>query len=578
MLKYKKIKYKNILSTGNQFIEFSLDQYEKCLFMGLNSNGKSTILDAICFVQFGKAYRNINIPQLTNSINGSSLEVHLTVERNGKEYLIVRGLSPKIFNIYENGILLNQGPSTVDYQKILEEKILKHNYITFKQKCVLGIDRYVPFMELTPKDRRTFVEKLLGIEVFQQMNVLTKAKLDVLETKIEELQRVEVANEKTISLIETSNSDLKKIDQESLLSIDAEILEKQSEVTEQIEPEIESLTEKGKEINKNIKKDLLLKYRSDLKNLSEEKSTVIYDEKLLETENQFFAKTRKCKTCKQEITESHKNDICSSISQKKEENQETLQILSQVEKTLREKILRIEKKQNELESIENELDALSSRRKFLQKEIDRKISQKAEVLKRSSSKEILERNEEQIRELTKKNTEITAEILRHREEKNMLYMALTVLKDGGVKSSIVKNYIPIINAKINEYLNDLNLFINFELNEKFEETIKSRHRDEFSYASFSNGQRKKIDLAILFSWLEVAKVKNSLDTNLLILDEIFDSGLDHQGIDNFMTLLDKVSKDKNVIIISPKGDLYADKFNNVFEFKIKENFTTVNKI
>lgn len=569
MITFTKIKWKNLLSTGNVFTEIILNKNKNTIILGSNGSGKSTILDALTFGLFGKAFRNINKPQLLNTINNKDLVVELYFNIGTNKYKIIRGIKPNVFEVYMNDKLLNQSAESKDYQEILEKQILKVNYKSFCQVVLLGSATFQPFMQLSKGQRREVIEDLLDLQIFTSMNAILKDKISVnnnniqlctntqklAEQKIQLIKdhkkQLETNNEQIIiektNLIKTINEDISKI------RVDIDILMKN----------IQDLTNKLKTEN-NIKKKLkeleILKHKIDI-NIS-----------TIENDIEFFNKHDDCPTCKQTIDEQFK------LKYIKEKNNDEKTIKDGLVK-LNKEIEKTNKKINEFNSIREEISNL----KLEQYNLNNKVSYLSDKIKQYEKDILLltnnnnNTNDDKILELEKELEETKVNYNELMQNKNIYSSASILLKDNGIKAIIIKQYVPIINKLINKYLSALDFFVQFELNEEFEENIKSRYRDDFTYSSFSEGEKMKINLAILFTWRAVAKLRNSINTNLLIMDEIFDSSLDLNGTEEFMKLLNDLNDDTNTFIISHKKDQLLDKFENVITFEKKKNFSKITK-
>jgi DNA repair exonuclease SbcCD ATPase subunit len=572
MILFQKIKWKNFLSTGAHYTEIDFTKSNNTLIVGHNGAGKSTILDALCFALFGKPFRKINKPQLLNSVNGKEAVVEVHFHIGQKKYKVVRGIKPNVFEIYLNDVLLNQDAAAKDYQEILENNILKLNYKSFTQVVILGSASFVPFMQLSAADRRAIIEDLLDIQIFSSMNNVIKEKNSEIK---ESLNKVKYA----ISLTEEKITLQKQNIEEHKKNNDAEIKRKFEEIGKSKEQH-NKLQNDIELINKHIlvlqnkvgdKKEKLDK---KAKGLFQIKGKVQTNIDRNQKEIDFYENNHDCPTCKQPITPDWKD--------------------TQVQ----EKTTKINTQKAGLSEIEQELTKVTSEIESITSIISHITAHNGEVIKHTStmsaiSKYISKLNSE-IDELTKKQVdtegsnqkliELNVELNEHKTiyestlvEKHYYEFASTLLKDGGIKTRIIKQYLPIMNKLINKYLTAMDFFVNFNINENFEETIKSRHRDEFSYANFSEGEKMRIDLALLFTWRQIAKLKNSTNTNLLILDEVFDSSLDTVGTEEFLKLIHEMGTDTNVFVISHKGDQLFDKFRSVIKFEKKNNFSRIAK-
>lgn len=572
MIVFKSIKWRNFLSTGAHFTEINFTKSTNTLIIGQNGAGKSTVLDALCFSLFGKPFRKINKPQLMNSINQKDLLVEIEFDIGQKKYKVIRGIKPNKFEIYLNGVLLNQDAAAKDYQDVLENQILKLNFKSFTQIVILGSASFIPFMQLTAADRRAIIEDLLDIQIFSTMNQVVKEKLS---TNKDELGKIKY----DISLLEEKIKMQKESIEEHKKHNDDEIAKKTTEI-ETSKTQFDNLVNDNALIQKHV--DALSKDIDDRKLKLEKKSKGLFQVqgkiqtniKRHEDDISFYETNHDCPTCKQSITEDWKQ---SQISEKNEKIDSQKKNLEEVE--------------TELTNVTNELQVISNTVKTINQhnsEITKNNATMAAILEyiKKLEKEIseistkVESTEEGNAKLTQLKValeESTATYQTLLVDKQYLEHAGTLLKDGGIKSRIIKQYLPIMNKLINKYLSAMDFFVNFNIDENFNETIKSRHRDEFSYANFSEGEKMRIDLALLFTWRQVAKLKNSTNTNLLILDEVFDSSLDTVGTEEFLKLIHELGKDTNVFVISHKGDQLFDKFRSVVKFEKKGNFSRIAK-
>ena len=567
MINFKSVRWKNFLSTGNNFTEIQLNRNPTTLIIGENGAGKSTILDALCFGLFGKPFRIISKSQLVNSINGGSTMVEIEFSIASKNYKVIRGIKPNKFEIYLNDNMLNQEASVRDYQKILEQQILKLNYRSFTQVVILGSSTFVPFMQLKSTHRREVVEEILDIQIFSIMNLLLKQNIKTLQDEIKEVDyNFNLITEK-INLQENHIDDLKKNKDK--------IIEQK---TNSINTNKKEITSKTDERNKvTTESDNLLKSISDKSDIETKKTelqnyqtTIKEKHKTHSKTMKFFEKYTECPTCKQEIEKSFKEKM---IKEKKEA----------IDK-LKDGLDKLEIENNKLETRFSEIvNASETIRKNQVKlaELNASISQlekfnvKLQVeIDSFNTNSVSDSDIEKLTELKNDSDSIEVQRKSLKEEKSYSDAARAILQDTGIKTKVIKQYLPIMNKLINKYLNSMDFYVNFTLDENFTETIKSRHRDEFNYASFSEGEKMRIDLALLFTWRAIAKMKNSVNTNLLILDEIFDSSLDGAGTDEFLKILNTL-EDENVFVISHKQDTLVDKFRSTIKFEKVRNFSHV---
>lgn len=571
MIIFETIRWKNLLSTGNYFTEIQLNRSNNTLIVGTNGAGKSTLLDALCFVLFGKPFRSINKPGLINSINGRDCVVEIEFKIGDREYKVIRGIKPNIFEIYCNGIMVNQDAKVKDYQEHLEKLILKLNYKSFTQVVILGSASFTPFMQLAPKDRRTIIEDLLDIEIFSVMNTLVKQKLasfkdetisinnkmEILAEKIK-LQKENIEQHKQNNQVEIEKKLTEIANNESYLAETNELIRKTTEDMEQLAKDL--VNEKPTQ-EKSSKLVLL-----------EDQMKTRY--KKIDKEMSFYNENDDCPTCKQQLDKEFKHlqvlslgstkleieDGLTKIKQEIKKVSSELELISSVKSKMSELTLANAKYSTNLQSVINYIGKL-----------------RQEISELETKKNAMEHDNDHLKEL---KTDLANAIEKKKallEEKHYYDFASSLLKDTGIKTRIIKQYLPIMNKLINKYLSNMNFFVNFEIDENFEETIKSRYRDDFSYYNFSEGEKFRIDVALLLTWRQIARLKNSVNTNLLILDEVFDSSLDTGGMDEFMKLLYDLGLDTNVFVISHKGDQLFDKFRSVIKFEKRGNFSQIAK-
>ena len=570
MILFRNVRWKNLLSTGNYFTEIKLDDNTNTLVVGENGSGKSTMLDALCFGLFGKPFRNINKPQLLNSINQKDCLVEVEFDTGNKSYKIVRGIKPNKFEIYCDNNLINQEAAARDYQEFLEKFILKLNYKSFTQIVILGSASFTPFMQLSASDRRAIIEDLLDIQIFSTMGGLVKERLSTnkegMSTKKHEIELTQQKydmQKKHIDEMKQNNEDkvneyVKEIQchnetVSSLLvnvaTLTAETGELQLVVASKIETEtkVKKITKLESQIETNLSK-----FRKDIS---------------------FFQSHDDCPTCRQAIASSFKEEELGNLSTRVQECEHGL--------------IELEKKLNEEQ---NKLNAINETQKLInQKQVEiatanttitetnkmiARLQKLIEELK--NSKVVTDLEEQRLKELKDSLLSLKEDLKQLIEEKSYYDVASALLKDSGIKTKIVKQYLPVINKLVNKYLASLDFFVNFNLDESFKETIKSRHRDEFSYNNFSEGEKQRIDMALMLTWRAVAKLKNSSNTNLLILDETFDSSLDANGTEELMKILHML-EGVNLFVISHKGDILQDKFANVIRFVKEKNFSRIVK-
>lgn len=568
MIHFKKLKWKNFLSTGNVFTEIQLDAHPNTLVIGTNGAGKSTMLDALTFVLFGKPFRNINKPTLVNSINEKDCVVEVTFTANNKNYKIVRGIKPHKFEIWVNDELMNQQAALKDQQEILEEQILKFQYKAFTQIAILGSSSFVPFMQLSANDRRIIIEDLLDINIFSAMNAIVKDKAASLKaTAIELKNNIDSATSK-IELQKKFIDDAKKNNQDQ---IDA----KQKEYDDNL-IQIEKLKGDVELVQKHI--NILLNRVTDELTVKNRQKKLHQLEAKIETnisknkkDIEFYTGNNTCPTCDQQIN--NKQVKVAECTHKIEELDAGLKKLQTEYNKVSERLIEINTIQKNITDHNAEIKRLNESIFQIEK-YSKKIQKEIESLKNKKvlSDDMMNVSKDLVEELEK----LVAKRKTVLEEKNYIDIAAVMLKDSGIKAKIIKQYLPIINKLVNKYLASMGFYINFEIDEEFKETIKSRFRDIFSYENFSEGEKMRIDLALLFTWRAIAKMKSSMNTNLLILDEVFDSSLDNTGTEEFMKLIYSLN-DTNVFVISHKGDVLMDKFKNIIKFDKIKNFSRIVK-
>ena len=567
MIKFKKVRYKNFLSTGQQFIEIDLQKSNTTLVVGENGAGKSTMLDALCFGLFQRAFRNIKKDQMINTINEKECIVEVEFTVGQKDYKIIRGIKPSIFEIWCNGDMLNQDAAQRDYQKHLEQQILKLNFRSFTQVVILGNASFVPFMQLRARHRRQVVEEILDIEIFSKMNLLFREKqknqdelikqtdfnYQLVDTKIEDKKKyIDDISNRSKDLADSKKAELNKSItdianyEEDIKKVRVGIAELQKQVIDEAK-----VNDKHKKLH-NMEAKLENTCSKHKKDLS------------------FFQSHDDCPTCQQSIDEAFKSTM---ISKKAEKVQELEIALGQIETEIKTSEMKLDTINKTMIAI-REKELLINRYETSIEEIKKQtIRLGQEIAELQDEKVSTAEQTGELNQLRERITELEKDKLEQKNEMIYIDTARHLMQDTGIKTKIIKQYLPIMNQLINKNLADMDFFVNFSLDEEFNETIKSRHRDEFNYHSFSEGEKLRIDLAILFTWREIAKLKNSTNTNLLILDEIFDSSLDSSGTDEFMRILYTTMAKENVFVISHKGDTLIDKFPRVMKFEKHKNFT-----
>lgn len=564
MITFTKLRWKNFLSTGNVFTEIDLVSNKTTLVVGENGAGKSTLLDALSFALFNKPFRKVNKPQLMNTINKKDLVVELEFSIGKHQYKIVRGMKPNVFELYKNDVLLNQDAESKDYQKILEDQILKVNHKSFNQVVVLGSASFVPFMQLPAGQRREVIEDLLDLQIFTTMNTLLKDKLANSTTRLYELDSQTKVLEEKIKVMKEHRSRLEANTEKMLAEKNEKIAEAEKKIAHiaesrtELQRELESL--KGAISDKDKLRDKFEKFKILEAQISSKR-------KNLEKSRDFFHDTETCPTCTQGIEHDFKVKMIGEKTKQIEEIEAGIEKLVAEKAKLSSRIEEISAVSDKILDLTMKLNATSTQRDQLTSYIDELRSDMKSVVESVEEDKIPEIESELDGVIDTYNAEV--------EDRSVLQAASVVLKDGGIKAKIIKQYVPVINKLINKYLSAMDFFVQFELNEQFEETIKSRFRDEFSYASFSEGEKMRINLAILFTWRAVAKLRNSINTNLLIMDEVFDSSLDSTGTEEFMKILINLTQDTNTFIISHKTDQLWDKFERVVRFEKHKNFSRI---
>ncbi len=568
MIAFRNIKWRNFLSTGNEETLIQLDRSPTTLIVGQNGAGKSTLLDALSFALFGKPHRNINKPQLVNSINNKNCEVEVGFDIGQHKFVVKRGIKPAKFEIWQNGNMINQSSAAKDYQNFLEQNILKLNHKSFHQIVVLGSSSFIPFMQLPTPHRRDVIEDLLDIQIFSKMSQLLREKDSKLKEQINGLAyELDLTKEK-ITLQQKYIRDITEINDEQIKGKNKEI--------STIESEIESLKNDSTEwkgfIDENLellntrltesstKRNQFLKFEAQFQ---QQISGVVKEAK-------FYEENDNCPTCTQKI-EPDVKDL--KLAEAKKKAKELSDALSSANGKTAEYDAIIEEVNSSLSHIQDLNNNISGNTKSINKSLIRIKAIEKEIESLSTTHgDLSEANSEYSNLINSKDT-LSENKNRISSERLYLSVAGEMLKDTGIKTKVVKQYLPVMNTLINKYLQVLDFFVSFNLDESFSETIKSRHRDNFNYASFSEGEKQRIDLALLFTWRQIARMKNSTSTNLLILDETFDSSLDHDGVENLMKILNTLDSNTNVFVISHKGDLLDGKFRNKITFKKEHNFS-----
>jgi DNA repair exonuclease SbcCD ATPase subunit len=569
MILFKAIRWQNMLSTGNQFTEVTLDRSKSTLIVGENGAGKSTILDALSFALYGKPFRNINKPQLLNSMTQKNLVVECEFMVGSKHFRVKRGIKPAIFEIYQNGEMINQNSSARDYQEYLEKSILKLSFKSFGQIVILGSANYLPFMQLPAHSRREVIEDLLDIQIFTTMNNLLKEKIlanksaitdtdyqiDLIENKIE-------LTLKHINSLKTNNDHLIRQKEEMIEEVNGLVCQAERDIAIQ-SGYLDVASAKVADSEKVSSK------RTKLIELESQLETKI---RSLKKEITFYHDNDSCPTCRQGIDHDFKDSV---INDRESKQQEVTDALTKIE----EEINTINQRINEITEVNKEITVINTKITELNSDIRswnnsiRTLEAEIDNLEKNTT--IIDESNEDLSVLNKQlgvQQKYKEELA---NERQVIEVAGVLLKDSGIKTKIIKQYVPIMNKLINKYLAAMDFFVQFELDENFNEKIKSRFRDEFSYASFSEGEKMRIDLALMFTWRAIAKLRNSASTNLLIMDEVFDSSLDVGGTEEFLKILEGLTGDTNTFIISHKGDQLYDKFHSVIKFEKHANFSRI---
>ena len=563
MIVLKVVRWKNFLSTGNQFLEVNLDKEPMTLIVGKNGAGKSTLIDAITFSLFGKPFKKINKSQLMNSVNEKELITEIEFSIGKSEWKIRRGIKPALFEIYHNGNIINQDAKSTDYQKYLEDKVLKLNFKSFTQIVVLGSASFVPFMQLSANDRRVIIEDILDIGIFSVMKNLLKDRSSMLKEELGEieyeiklLQEKINLHEKHIEELKSKSDTKRKSDLDKIKETQKEIVKLNGEIDEHQAVVVTLMKSIEDEKTSHSKDSELDKYKSQInKNL-----------KKLKKDKKFFEEKENCPTCEQDIDEEFKKNKLNDVSDDIEEMQDGLYKIETEIENVCNRLQEISLVNKDIQAEENEIRTkngyIKSHNKFIT-HLNEELNKKDEVV--DENKQIV---------LTKELEESKTTRLQYVEQKRYYDILGAILNDKGIKTRIIRKYLPIINNYVNMYLKDMDFFVNFQLDENFQETIKSRNRDDFSYYSFSEGEKKRIDIALLLTWRHIASMRNSVNVNLLILDEVFDASLDQSGVDDLMKLFNILNK-TNLFIISHKLDILDDKFPAKITVEKLKNFSTM---
>ena len=568
MIKFLKIRWKNFLSYGNTFTEIDLTKNKSKLIIGQNGAGKSTMLDALSYALFAKPHRNIIKNQLPNSINQKNCVVEAEFSVGRSLYKIVRSIKPTKFEIWKDGEMLNQSYHSKDYQKILEQNILKLNHKSFHQVIVLGSSSFIPFMQLPARHRRNVIEDLLDINVFSKMNVILREKTSILKDEIKELSyNLEIANNR-VATQKKYIQDVKQLTDQNIESKNKEIDEARAS--------IDDLVLKNSDMTKELE-ELAPQNKIDLKESSDKKTDILHKQARLRSSIETLVKNAKfyednnsCPTCEQTITEEFRANKIKLTKEEAKALSDDMTILRDAATEVEDKLTAASKIASKLTTIQNDITNNN-------KEIERLTRLVKKTLDEISSDSVKDLNEAkaELEKIIETVTEANDQKTKANEQYSYNLAMSEMLKDTGIKTKIIKQYLPVMNTLVNQYLQVLDFYVHFDLDEEFNETIRSRHRDVFTYDSFSEGEKQRIYLSLLFTWRQIAKMKNSVSTNLLILDETFDSSLDHDGVENLLKILNTLGDGTNIFVISHKGEILNGKFDDTIEFKKERNFSKI---
>ena len=565
MIEFESIKFKNFLSYGNYWTQIDLKKHGTTIIWGENGRGKSSFLDALCFALFGKPFRSIKKTALVNSINKKDCQVEVTFRTGGKLYRILRGISPNLFEIYQDEVLINQTATTKDYQDILERGILKFNYKSFTQIVILGAASYTPFMQLSAADRRAFIEDLLDIQVFSVMGDIVKELVSKNKDSISQERNTINLLEQKYTLEKKHLESIQKADQGRLEALKVEY-KQTMENYKSLEGSIKSLED---DIRESIKKIPDKKVSQDqLNQLIGYRASIESKVKTLRGDIKFYQDNEKCSTCKQPIDGTFKDFEIKKMEEETKRLSDGLVIIAQRIKDTSQILQGIDKQLSEVQLKNIQVSSIKGQLRGEENNLRKLLSQiKEEEKPKEDSSKILEGI---LDELGERNRILEGYL----NEKTYQDAAINLLKDGGIKSKIIKQYLPIINSEITHYLTKLDFYVNFSLDETFKETIQTRHKEDFSYSNFSEGEKARINLSILLAWRSIARKINSANTNLLVLDEVFDSSMDYSGIENLIGILQGM-ENCNIFIISHKGDILTDKFDRTLQVTKTKNFSRI---
>jgi DNA repair exonuclease SbcCD ATPase subunit len=571
MLTFHYVKWRNFLSAGNQWTEISLDTHKNTLIMGHNGSGKSTFLDALTFALFGKPFRKVSKGNVVNSINQKNCEVEIEFTSSNKRYKVIRGAKPNVFEIFCEGVKVNQDAAVKDYQEYLEKFIIKMNYKSFTQIVILGSASFTPFMQLSSNDRRAVIEELLDIQIFTAMSNVVKTRLQLNRENIERNRVQLTSKEENKTYIEQTLASLRANSEEKLAELEA----KKKELNDQSKNQEKVINQFQTKLDKALEQDLdLTPLKTKHSKLVGVKAKMENNVERLTKDNSFFESNDTCPTCRQDIDDTFKGEMIASNSKKITEIEEGLNKADEQITSILAEIENIDEILTNINQIKMDLSSAKSTYTHIAHNLNQIVGQ---IESLASSDKTTQESERQLETVEHDISTLEEEKKALLDERTYVDLATTLLKDGGIKTKIIKQYLPIINKHINKYLAKLGFFVNFNINESFEESIKSRYRDEFSYHNFSEGEKLRIDLAILLTWRQVAKLKNSVNVNILVFDEILDRAMDTAGIDEFIRIMWDIGHEGgNIFVISHK-DTMVDKFQRTLQFQKVKNFSTLTK-
>jgi len=570
MITFKKVRFKNFLSFGNTFTEIDLNTHHNTCIIGANVVGKSAFMDAITYSLFNKAYRPVNKPQLINSVNEKECLVEIEFTIGTTEWKVRRGQKPAIFEIYKNDELLDQSSSVIDQQRWFEQNVLKMNYKSFTQVVILGNSNFIPFMQLTPASRREVIEDLLDIKIFSSMNVVVKDKIKSIK---DDIKLLEIKKDSLFDKVKMQSNFIEEIEKEGKSQIEdrKKKIIRLAELSVEADNENLELLDTTEKLNSDL--ELLSDSPSKLKKLGSLDGKISQKISTAKNDKSFFTENSVCPTCTQTITEELKQQKNSEFESTINELEDAYQKLKEAISEEEEKEQKFKKLSRELLDVNHKISNNNLRVKQSKTQIKELESEIVKIKEKIENKNV-EHDKLKILETELEN--IKNEYVEKKEKIQYYDYVHSLLKDNGVKSRIIRKYLPLINQSVNKYLQMMDFYLNFTLDEEFNEQIQTPVYEDFSYGSFSEGQKQRINLALLFSWRELAKIKNSANVNLLILDEIFDSSLDSSGIDDFLKIIRYVVKDFNIFVISHK-DGVQDKFDQIMEFEKRGNFSMIRK-